>query len=174
MWQAILAGLLSLQAPGQSIYSQIVVPEGAPAPCADEYSLLCLPPKWSEAHQGYTRAETWSEGLARYVTIAHAIDIVVYQTKRSSPRAHLWRYVAAMIYHESGHWCSRWGGGHVSTCVVGRYAGGMIASRDPRVLARVKTVNKLWHVSDQLEKDVLLELGFLPEVEDPSGPVAIR
>jgi hypothetical protein len=50
----------------------------------------------------------------------------------------------------------------------------MIASRDPRVLARVKTVNKLWHVSDQLEKDVLLELGFLPEVEDPSGPVAIR
>jgi len=248
MWKAILAALLYLQPPGQSLYSQVVVPEDAPAPCSDSYSLLCSAPKWSEAHGAYTRVETWGEGLRRYVTIAHAADVVVYKTKRSSPRAHLLRYLLAFVHAESGmradvhsgighaaagdcdwrgepgkrervpgscrswcltqiqvgpmrsnatvhghtakelvgldlaatvrcldvatsiidrayQYCAHRGPRPLAACIVSHYAGGMIASTDPRVLARVRTVNKLYHAPTKLEHEVLLELGIAADEE---------
>jgi hypothetical protein len=90
--EAILAWMLSLQPPGASIYSQVVVePNSSPA-CDDAVSLLCQPPKWSEAHGAYTRAETWDEGLPRYWTIAQSIAA----TGDVAPA------VLTVVYHESG------------------------------------------------------------------------
>jgi hypothetical protein len=249
MWKAILAAMLFLQAPGRSIYSQVVVPENAPAPCADPYSLLCSPPRWSEDHAGFTVVESWGQGLNRYAVIAHAADIVVFHTKRSSPRDHLWRYLLAFAYHESGfrrdvhegvgqaargdcawrtvevggkkrrtrvpgsckshclaqimigpvdsaakingygpreltgldldstvrcldvattiidrayQFCAKRGPRPLSLCIVTHYAGGMIASNDKRVIARVKTMNKLLHAPTALGRDAELALGAGP------------
>ena len=262
MWKAILAAMLFLQTPGRSVYSQVVVPESAPAPCSDSYSLLCLPPRWSAAHQGYTVAETWQQGVQRYALIAKALEATVSK-KREAPAAHLWRYVLAFAYHESGfrrdvheglgpasrgdcdwrtvelpggktkreripgscrshclaqimigpvrsnaktsegyhhselvgtdfastkrcldvavrvinsayHFCAHHGERPMALCIVKHYAGGMIASNDARVLARIKTVNKLDHAPTKLEQRVREALNLDPAVDDRDGKMALR
>lgn len=107
IWEAILAAMLMLQAPGRSIYSQVVVEADAPAPCDDQYSLLCRPPRWSDAHQAYTVAETWEQGLVRYATIAKQIDVAIRYGKGGkgewvAPTDWLWRYAVVTAYNESG------------------------------------------------------------------------
>jgi hypothetical protein len=54
--EAVIAWMLSLQPPGASIYSQVVVEPDSPPACDDARSLLCQPPKWSESHEAYVRA----------------------------------------------------------------------------------------------------------------------
>jgi hypothetical protein len=243
MWETILAAMLFLQPPGKSIYSQVVVPETAPAPCDNDYSLLCLPPRYSKAHKAFTVAENWEQGLARYAVIARAAHEVVYEQKRQSPPGQLLRFLLAFTYHESGYrrdvhegigdasrgdckwrtvklpggktrreripgscqshclaqimvgpkrskksriqgfhadelvglsydntknclsvaaniidrayrWCARRGPRPLSYCVVTHYAGGMVPNTDRRVVARVKTVNKLASAPTKLEKRV--------------------
>jgi hypothetical protein len=205
--------------------------------------------------------ETWAQGLQRYAVIANAVDIVVFHTEREAPRAHLWRYLLAFAYHESGfrrdvhegvgpaargdcrwrtvrlrngkkkreripgscrshclaqimvgpvsseakiqgkshrelvglsleetttcldvaanvidrawQYCARRGPKPLSTCIVTHYAGGMIPSNDRRVIARVKTVNKLWSAPTELEAAVQKALGF-GTLEDELVEVARR
>jgi len=90
--EAILAWMLSLQPPGASIYSQVVVEADSPRACDDATSLLCQPPKWSEEHEGFVRPETYNEGLPRYWTIAQSI----------AARGKLAPAVLTVVYHESG------------------------------------------------------------------------
>lgn len=90
--EMVLAWMLQLQPPGASIYSQVVVPADAPRACDDPISLLCQPPKWSEAHGAHTRPETFDEGLERYWTIAQSVAA----TGDVAPAA------LTVIYHESG------------------------------------------------------------------------
>lgn len=90
--EAILAWMLSLQPSGASIYSQVVVPADSGPACDDATSLLCQPPKWSEAHEAFTRAETYDEGLRRYWTIAQSVAA----TGDVAPA------VLTVVYHESG------------------------------------------------------------------------
>lgn len=262
MWQAILAAMLFLQPPGKSIYSQVVVPENAPAPCKDVNSLLCLPPRWSEAHQAFTVAESWEQGVARYATIAKAAEKVLYRQKRQSPRGQLLRYLLAFTFHESGYrrdvhegvgdaargdckwrtiksksggtrreripgscrshclaqimvgpewsaakiqgmrhdelvglsldrtknclgvavdiidrayqYCSRRGPRPLAYCVVTQYAGGMVPSKDRRVIARVRTVNKLANAPTKLTDRVRTLLGLEPTSGKPGGKMASR
>lgn len=102
MWESILAAMLMLQQPGQSIYSQVVVAENSPPPCGDEYSLLCSSPRWSDYHDGFTVAETWDIGIKRYYIIALALEDVISGDEWETPKSLLWKYVISMIYHESG------------------------------------------------------------------------
>lgn len=90
--EAVLAWMLSLQPPGASIYSQVVVEADAAPACADASSLLCQPPRWSEAHNAHTRAETYDEGLQRYWTIAQSVA----STGDAAPA------VLTVVFHESG------------------------------------------------------------------------
>ena len=262
MWKAILAALLFLQTPGKSIYSQVVVPEDAPPPCEDVNSLLCLPPRWSEAHKGFTVAETWEQGVLRYAVIAKAAQEVVYSKKRKSPRGQLLRYLLAFTYHESGfrrdvhegvgkdsrgdckwrtiklpggktkrervpgscrshclaqimvgpewsdakiqglhhkelvglslkktknclgvaaniidrayQYCAKRGPRPLSYCVVTHYAGGMVPNTDRRVIARVKTVNKLGSAPTELEERVLALLGLEGGSKGKEQKMALR
>lgn len=72
----ILAIMIALQAPGRSIYSQIVVAEGSGPTCDDKTSLLCAAPRQNPAWDAPTRPETRDEGLHRYWTIAKGIEAV--------------------------------------------------------------------------------------------------
>lgn len=102
LFEVILAAMLFLQAPGKSIYSQVVVEKDASPPCADKYSLLCTPPKFSGAHGGYTVAETYETGAQRYAVIAKQLEKVVNEPQWATPRDRLWKLVLVAIYHESG------------------------------------------------------------------------
>lgn len=102
LWQVILAAMLFLQPPGQSVYSQVVVTENAPAPCSNPYSLLCRAPRWNAERNGYTVAEDWRTGVERYALIARTLARVVDEGKWSTPKADLWRYALVAVYAESG------------------------------------------------------------------------
>lgn len=102
VFEVILAAMLFLQAPGKSIYSQVVVDQNAPPPCTDSYNLLCQPPKWSPEHKGYVVVETYEQGVERYSTIAAALQEVTSDAKWKTPRDRLWRLALTMMFHESG------------------------------------------------------------------------
>ncbi len=95
LWQVVLAAMLFLQPPGQSMYSLVGVSKESPAPCAGP-SLLCRPPRWNEAHQEWVIAETWEQGLLRYGTIAQSV------VKVTGDDEWLRRVVLTMLYYESG------------------------------------------------------------------------
>ena len=93
--KVILAFMLSLMAPGKSIYSQVEVAENSPAVC-DDPTILCDAPKFSERRGGWYRAETYEEGLVRYWTIARAVY------KATEGKHFLTRLVVASMFNESG------------------------------------------------------------------------
>ena len=102
VFEIILATMLFLQAPGRSIYSQVVVDQNSPPPCSDSYNLLCQPPKWNDYHKGYVVAESYEQGVERYATIAKQLEKAVYENKWDTPKDRLWKYVLTAVYHESG------------------------------------------------------------------------
>lgn len=75
--ETILALMVSFATPGQSIYSQTVVPADSGRACDNKASLLCAEPKANPAWGGqFTRPETPAEGLVRYTQIARIVDQV--------------------------------------------------------------------------------------------------
>lgn len=71
---AILALMIAFAPPGQSLYSQVVVPDGTGPACDDKASLLCADPKPHPHWDGLlTRPETREEALVRYAQIASLI-----------------------------------------------------------------------------------------------------
>jgi len=95
--ELVLAVMMALQPPGQSVYSQVVVSgPGAPRGCDDPGSLLCAPPRWSPSRDAWTRPETVAEGWARYRIIARAV------TRETRGEPLLRRLVLTVTYHESG------------------------------------------------------------------------
>jgi hypothetical protein len=102
IFDIILAAMLFLQPPGKSIYSQVVVEQNAPPPCAETNNLLCQPPHFSAAHKGYTVAENYEQGTQRYAAIAKQLEKVVNEPQWATQRDKLWRLVLVAIYHESG------------------------------------------------------------------------
>lgn len=104
MWRAILAAMLLLQPPGRSPYSVVLAEPDAPAPCAETFSPLCAPPRWSPAHGAHVLVETREQGLARYVMIARAAERVVAsrEVKLVAKPTDVARYLVAFAYHESG------------------------------------------------------------------------
>lgn len=101
-FEYILAAMLFLQTPGQSIYSKVGVDPDAEPPCFNSYSLLCRPPRWSDAHNSHVVVETWSQGVVRYALIARVLSSVVFGEQWSVPKDKLWRYALTAIYSESG------------------------------------------------------------------------
>jgi hypothetical protein len=105
MIEAILAAMLALQPPGASVYSRMVVAEEHGAPCTED-TILCEPPTWSTHHNDWTIAETYDAGLERYRIIAEAVADVVFDPYRefewSTPNDAMWRYMIAIMFHESG------------------------------------------------------------------------
>jgi hypothetical protein len=99
----ILAAMLFLQSPGQSIYSRTIADKDSGRPCDDD-SLLCEEPRWSGAHGAYTVAESYADGLRRYQDIADQLHAVVYdpRAKWTTPKNRLWKEVITVAYHESG------------------------------------------------------------------------
>lgn len=93
--ESILAIMLQLATPGQSIYSLTEVAQDAGPACADRMSLLCTAPKYNAHHSSWVRPETWGEGLARYWTIAKTLESVAQSDA-------LQAIVLTAIYHESG------------------------------------------------------------------------
>jgi hypothetical protein len=91
MIEKIVAAMVALQPPGQSIYSQTVVEKNSPPGCDNQYSLLCAKPKWSAVRKAWVRPETKAEGLARYRIIAEAVSKQVDPAK-----------ILTVMYHESG------------------------------------------------------------------------
>lgn len=119
--EAILAAMLALgPGPGQSIYSQIEVSEGAPlvalrtfdvdgtkvraythwqpdealpAQCAQPKNVACRRPLFQRELKRWQRPETYAEGLVRYWTIAKAI---ASQPKDVHP------FAVVIVRHESG------------------------------------------------------------------------
>ena len=77
--------------------------------------------------------------------------------------------VATDIIDRAYQYCAHRGPRPLASCIVSHYAGGMIASTDPRVLARVRTVNKLYHAPTKLDAEVLDALGLTAEQEEPSN-----
>jgi hypothetical protein len=102
MWANVLAWMLFLLPPGKSIYSRLEVPQDAPRPCGDPYSLLCQAPQWSASRQAWTVAEDYRTGLERYRTIAEAVSDVVAADRWKSPRGRLSRLLVVAMFHESG------------------------------------------------------------------------
>lgn len=101
-FEPILAAMLFLQAPGKSIYSQVVVPEHSPRPCDNSYHLLCAPPHYSTHHDGWTVAESYEQGLVRYADIARAADRVIARSRWETDRPTLYRLLLTAVQHESG------------------------------------------------------------------------
>lgn len=93
--ESLLAIMLQLAQPGQSIYSLTEVAQDAGPACSDRMSLLCTEPRYDAHHAAYVRPETWGEGLARYWTIAQAVEQIA---KPDSLQA----VILTAIYHESG------------------------------------------------------------------------
>lgn len=100
-WELILAGMLHLQAPGQTIYSQIETAE-SPDPVCDEASILCIPPRWSDAHDAFIRAEQKDEGVLRYMTIAAAIATVSEEEHGHMKTERMAQYLTTIAFSESG------------------------------------------------------------------------
>lgn len=94
--EIILATLISIVSPGQSIYSQVAIDycdeicQETPL-CANPHDWRCKPPKFNKAiydkkleeyspkeakARSYTRPETYDEGIVRYAIIAQAISDV--------------------------------------------------------------------------------------------------
>lgn len=131
-WKTILAALLYLQAPGKTIYSTVSTTEDGPIAIVDEvngtkaYRLLeegeelpnqckqkgnvaCSRPKKRNVIYNlvnldveWSRHETYDEGVARYATIAKAIDGVLKEGEWNFPTGRSWRFLVAIAYHESG------------------------------------------------------------------------
>ena len=93
--ESLLAIMLQLATPGQSIYSLTDVAQDAGPACSDRMSLLCAEPKYDAFHSSYVRPETGGEGLARYWTIARVLESVAQSDA-------LQAIVLTAIYHESG------------------------------------------------------------------------
>lgn len=68
--------LVTLQLPGQSIYSLRIVSEGSPAACDDRNSLLCAEPRWLPERAAWVRPERIAEGAQRYGVVANELAAV--------------------------------------------------------------------------------------------------
>lgn len=95
----ILAGLLSLGTPGRSEASRVPAHELEQGAALDFEARRGTWPGW-------TRPETYPEGLRRYAVIARAMDAVQRRPPRrwrgSGPE--LWRALAAIVRQESAMW----------------------------------------------------------------------
>lgn len=115
---AILATMLRLQEPGQSMYSLVEVPAGSPPACPDRTSFLCRPPRYvspehmplDPARPGgvWVRPETRAEGLARYWLIAREAELAVCggdpmcTAAPNDDQLELAAEVIATVFQESG------------------------------------------------------------------------
>lgn len=119
MYEAILATILSLAAPGQSPFSVVPLPEcGGPVlrladlPAGPEPAACSAPGvTWSSHHGAMVRPESEVEARARYATIASALDAVSLEATRAAEGERpLWPWdrrelVAGLLTiarHESG------------------------------------------------------------------------
>lgn len=131
-WEAILAALLFMQAPGKSIYSTVETTEGSafsvlaevngqkaykllaegekvPTQCQQRGNVACIKPRQRDVvfnlrklRKEWQRTETYDEGVQRYAVIAHAIHEVMEEGEWKFPAGRLWRYLVSIAYHESG------------------------------------------------------------------------
>ncbi len=102
---AILAMMLSLQKPGVSLFSQVVVDKDSPRACSNKYRPACAKPKYNKYWQAYTRPESWEEGVRRYALIAATIHAIsreeVAAARFHGSQSELSRYLVGVAYHES-------------------------------------------------------------------------
>ena len=118
LFEALLAGMISLAQPGLSPYS--VVPQPAcgdnPLKAACETASLTIKPFWSPLYAAYVRQENKDEALKRYLDIARSIEKVAEEATKTTtvdgadqPAMWPWgaddmaRALTTIAFHESGY-----------------------------------------------------------------------
>lgn len=99
---SILASMLTLATPGQSLYSRALVPAGSPRPCAALYDPHCAGPRLSLAHGGWTVVEPYETGLRRWALIAQTLAEVVQAGTWQTPQEELIKLGLVAMFNESG------------------------------------------------------------------------
>jgi hypothetical protein len=115
LYEALLAGIISLAPPGQSAYSVVAQPACGDNPAKPVCDLLPKP-VWSPLYGAFVRQENRKEALERFLDIARSIEKVAADATKPTqvdgaeqPAMWPWaaedlaRALATIAYHESGY-----------------------------------------------------------------------